>query len=205
MSNWFFIIIIGLIGFILGCLISPKKMGKSKPIPQKVVDYLNNFNRYLFLIIGILISWLVSDANQSTFDTVKDITVNLLGFTGLIFTFVLGNLLKSKSDLEKSIMDLEVNQAIQIKNTGHNLKIYDEKRDEMKKSLYNVNKATRNSFLRGLGSISMYIISIIGLILRPIIKSKGSADLLIFCGLLLGINFILELFSQMEPLILENS
>jgi len=196
-----FIIIIGLIGFILGFLISKKREKEIESKPQINVDYFNNFSRCLFLILGIVISWLVSGVDQSIFDTMKDITVNLLGFTGLIFTFVLGNILKSKSDLEKSIMDLEVNQAIQIRHIGRNLNIYDEKRDEMKNSLSDVNRAIHESFLRGLTSISMYILSIIGLISRPIVKPKWSANLLIFCGLLLGVNFLLELFSQMEPLI----
>ena len=166
-----FVFIQGFLGILIGFYLSKK--GK-KIIDKNSVENLglklSNYTRYMFLFFGTAVAWLALDVDFSIYDITKDIVVNILGFTGLIFTFLIGNFIKNKSDLEKSIIELQVAQAIQKRNTGYDNIIYEEKINEIRALIEKNNMYIKKILVKGISSILFYIICIIGLIYYPIVN-----------------------------------
>lgn len=196
------------LGLILGFKLSKKgiKNNKKNIISITFLSFIINNIRIIFLGIGTVVSLLATILNVSPYGVVKDVVVNILGFTGLLFTFLMGNSIKNKSDYEKSVIELEIKKEITVNIDDQNT--YCNKIEEIMSSLKRNDKYMISIFQKGLFSIIFYIMSIVGLVIQPLYNNSfGNLvdNLIIFWGFFLGLNFLLELFIEFESVINEEN
>ena len=155
------------VGLVFGVTVSDasKKSTQEGPSTSRLI--------LIYGIIGIGMGLLFGLITQDVFtsehyNTISDILVGLFGFSGLIFTFLIGNILRNESDLMKNIGDYEIKQDEALLVHGSSVfNKYQKRIDEFDQSL----SICKNNFQRSMGlgllSIGLFFVSLLCVILEP--------------------------------------
>ena len=158
--------------------------------------------RQLMLFLGITAG--VITANRITEEYLKlimDATLGLLAASGLIFTFVLGNQLSYKSDLQKDRRSIMIKL---IDPENFLIKTQDDDQldmttrviERLDESINEINTGISNVKTKGILCITMYIITIISVIFHPHymlnVAMPEYLNIGVFTGLMLGLVFLIE-------------
>lgn len=96
-------------GLVLGMFLSTIKLKPKYQIKfPKLQEYWIVNTKTILLLFGLIIAITsVDKLNENNYNTIREITIGLFSASGLIFTFVVGNLITKNTETEKTIFNLE--------------------------------------------------------------------------------------------------
>ena len=174
----------------------------TQKLRKKVTEFFmtENIIVIVFLILGL---WYSDAAVNKTYDyeLIKDIVVSLLGFSGLILTFMLGNLLSNKSNLQKNFNELKATIVIEVAKGRFNFAEKDKEinnlKEDYQKSIKQNTEYIGETFLWGFITIFCFIMSLFGLIIKPYDQAiTHSISFLVFAGVFGGFGVMLKTFNK---------
>lgn len=183
-----------LVGLVFGVTVSEFSK-KSNPEGPTINRVLGTYS-IIAIGIGVVFGVLTQDVFTSVqFKTISDILVSLFGFSGLIFTFLIGNILRNESDLVKHIGDYEIkrDEALLAHGTYISDK-YQVKIDDFVQSLAICKNNFKRAMVLGLSSIAFFFVSLLCVILESyyalIFKSGLILNVWLFSTMFLGFTYL---------------
>jgi len=156
-----------LVGLVFGVTIS-KSTKKNKREGPSIGRLLSTYS-IIAIVIGVFLGVVTLDIfTPDHYKTISDILVSLFGFSGLIFTFLMGNILRNESEFKKNIRDYEIKRDEALLVSGrYGYDMYQEKIDELVQSLAICKRNFKRAMILGLSSIGAFFVSLFCVILEP--------------------------------------
>jgi len=183
-----------LVGFVFGLTISKPSQKSSREGPS-IGPLLWNYS-LIAMVFGVFMGFVTQNIFTSDhYRTISDILVSLFGFSGLIFTFLIGNILRNESDLKRNIGDYEIKRDEALLVSGkYGYDNYQERIDELVRSLAICKNNFNRAMILGLFSIGFFFISLFCVILEPYFARTDPSGLYlnvwIFATMFLGFIYL---------------